>query len=216
MISVVDYGRGNLFSIGQALSQIGHPHVVIDDPRLITEARCLILPGVGAFGDAMNALRERNMVEAIRDHARAGVPLLGICLGMEILGSVSDEFGEHIGLDLVPGRIRRLPAGEGTADATRIPNVGWRVIDAVEERLDFGDPDCDRMAYFVHSYAIWPDCADQVIATTRINGLDVTAAVRNGNVFGFQFHPEKSGSVGLDLLRWFTREAGLQAQGPRM
>jgi glutamine amidotransferase len=205
MIAIVDYGRGNLFSLSQALSHVGARHEIVDDPRGLEAADALILPGVGAFGDAAEALRNRDMFEPIRRLAAAGRPLLGICVGCQLLMGVGEEFGEHEGLGLLPGRVRRLPAPErSSGKPARIPNIGWRPI---RKR---GEPACLRgaydggMVYFVHSFAPQPDDPADVAATIEFNGIDVAAAVERGNVAGLQFHPEKSADLGLSILRDFA------------
>lgn len=199
MIVVVDYGRGNLYSLAQALGHLGVEFKTTRDPDHVASAATIILPGVGAFGDAMAELSECALVEPIRDAAARGIPVLGICLGMQLLVDSSEEFGRHVGLSLVPGTVRRLPE-EGPM---RIPNVGWRTLHVLR-----GDPLVDgledgAMVYFVHSYA--PVLADpgNAVATTPMNGVEIPAVIRRNQVVGYQFHPEKSGPAGLDLLRRF-------------
>lgn len=193
---VVDYGRGNMFSLGQALNHLGHDFVTSADPAVIAAADRIILPGVGAFGDGMAALRDHALVEPIVAAARAGKPVLGICLGMQLLAIASEEFGTHRGLGLVPGVVRRLPEG-----GMRIPNVGWRKLEADAE--DFVAGADGQMVYFVHSYALEPEDPSVVAATISFNGTHAVAAIRSGALFGMQFHPEKSGPVGLELIRTF-------------
>ncbi len=204
MIAIVDYGRGNLFSIARALDHLGARHTVADTPQAVGAADGVILPGVGAFGDAMEALDRAKMVTPLRDIAARGTPLLGICLGMQLMFSRSDEFGDHAGLDLIAGRVRRLSPPDGGVDAVRIPNVGWRTI-----RWRRPDPLVraagDRaMYYFVHSYAPVPDDPAHVRATIALNGDDVVVVARRNNLVGVQFHPEKSGPAGLMLLGRFV------------
>jgi glutamine amidotransferase len=204
MIVVVDYGRGNLFSLGQALRQLGVEHVISDDPAVLAGADRIIFPGVGAFGDAMGGLRQRGLIEPLRDAARAGTPILGICVGCQLLLSRGEEFGLHEGLDLIAGTVARLPGPQpDDPDAVRIPNVGWRplqvrpgapVLDAVQ---------ADDWMYFVHSYAPMVDNADDIAAAIHINGADIPVAIARGNIIGVQFHPEKSGPAGLRLLARF-------------
>lgn len=206
MIAVVDYGRGNLYSLSHALSHIGVDHIVSEEPDDIRRAAAIVLPGVGAFGDAMDALETRDLISPLRDAVARGVPLLGICLGMQILATASEEFGERGGLGVVPGSVRALPEPSGE-HGTRIPNVGWRKLllcreDPLTQSLSSG-----VMAYFVHSYGFFSE-ADTIIATSHVNGLAVPAIVRRRQVVGCQFHPEKSGPVGLAMLRNFFTEAG--------
>lgn len=195
MIAIIDYGRGNLFSIGQALRVLGQDFRVTAEPSDILAADRVILPGVGAFGDAMAKLTDSGLVPVIHQVAARGTPLLGICLGLQMLGDSSEEFGHHKGLGLVPGRVARLPDGD-----VRIPNVGWRRLAARNGDPTFTALPAGSMAYFVHSFHLQPDDPAHVAATIAINGIDVTAAVRRGNVMGCQFHPEKSGAIGLGIL----------------
>lgn len=206
-VTVVDYGRGNLFSLSRALDHLDVPHRLTESAAEVREAACLILPGVGAFGDAMAGLAERGLVEPLKEAVGQGTPLFGICLGMQILASCGEEFGRHDGLSLIPGRVTRLPEGDGGAGSVRIPNVGWRAIRGTIGDPFLGDAASGTMYYFVHSYALIPDDPSHVIATTPINGADVAAIVRKGHVVGSQFHPEKSGPAGLQLLRRFMQFA---------
>jgi len=204
MIAVVDYGRGNLFSIGNALRFLEIPYTLAENPEQILLAERVLLPGVGAFGDAMNGLTSRHFIEPLIEVARRGTPLLGICLGMQILAESSDEFGGHSGLGLIPGHVIRLPAGNAE-DSERIPNIGWRELhfrSPVSEPFDaVGDQ--KQSVYFLHSYGFFPAAASDIVATTSFNGAAPAAIVRRGNVVGYQFHPEKSGAYGLELFRAF-------------
>ena len=204
-VLIVDYGRGNLFSLGQALRHLGVPHEVSSDPQKLAEAERIIFPGVGAYGDAMRELRERGLVEPFKAAAAKGTPILGICVGCQLLLRKSEEFGKHDGLDIIPGAVRRLP--EPRADdpaAMRIPNVGWQPISVHAEGSVLGPAGAGSMYYFVHSYAPWPENPEHVTATIEMNGQEVPVAVRRDNLTGVQFHPEKSGPAGLELLARFT------------
>ena len=200
MIAVVDYGVGNLFSLQSSLAYIGETAVVTKDPALLRAADGVILPGVGAFGDAAQKLRETGLAEVVTGLARAGRPLMGICLGMQLLFEKSFEFGEHPGLGLLKGKIRPLadivPAGY------KIPQMGWNALRFTGEKHPLfkyiGEGDC---VYFVHSYYA-AGCEDSLIAAVEY-GAPVTAAAAKGNVMGCQFHPEKSGDVGLNILKAF-------------
>ncbi len=207
MIAVVDYGRGNVFSLCQALKQVGADFELTPDPRKVRAADKLVLPGVGAFADCMANLRERGLAEPVVAAVRAGAPLLGICVGCQILLEQGEEFGVHPGLGLIGGTVRRLPdPAAGTPDPIRIPNVGWRTLSvSPASRLLSGHPR-DGMMYFVHSYAPDPTDPGSASAHIAINGIRATAAVERGRVFGVQFHPEKSGPAGLALLATFVRE----------
>lgn len=213
MITVIDYGRGNMFSVGQALRHLGAEFAVATDPEGIARATRLILPGVGAFGDAMAALDGRNLIGPTKAAAAHGVPILGICLGMQLLADAGEEFGNHRGLGLIPGIVRRLPDGAGRPDRCRIPNVGWRTVRATGTDARLAGAIDGRMMYFNHSYGFDAADPDTVTATVPINGADVAAVVTRDAVTGFQFHPEKSGAAGLALLRAFL-DSSLDADSP--
>jgi len=203
-VLIVDYGRGNLFSLRQALKQLQIEHDVSGDPEMLRRAKRIIFPGVGAFGDAVAGLQDRGLTEALKDAAGRGTPLLGICVGCQLLMTRGEEFGDHDGLDLIPGTVARLPEPvAGASDVNRIPNVGWRRLNVRPHApvLDvLGD---DDLMYFVHSYAPMATHKRNVLATLHINGVDVPVAIWHNNIFGVQFHPEKSGPGGLRLLKKF-------------
>lgn len=196
MIAILDYGMGNRASVQNALTFLGHESVVTQDAATIASATHLILPGVGAFGDGMKAIRERGLDQVMAHEIAKGKPLLGICLGMQLLASKGEEGGLHDGLGFIPGIVRRLAAGE-----LRLPHVGWNdVTPKVGESLLIGaEP---HVFYFVHSFALVPDDLQDVIATCEY-GEPFVAGVRRGNVMGVQFHPEKSQGSGLGVLKNF-------------
>ena len=200
MIAIIDYGVGNLFSLASSFSAIGAEAVVTADPAVIRAADRLILPGVGAFEDAARKLRESGLDRVVKDEAAKGKPLLGICLGMQMLFEKSYEYGEHEGLGLIKGNVKPIRAV--ISDDLKVPHIGWNALSFGKEKsplfryINEGD-----FVYFVHSF-YGADCEESVIATTEY-GATLTAAVASGNVFGTQFHPEKSGQVGLDILRAF-------------
>lgn len=207
MIAVIDYGRGNLFSIGQALLKLNFEFVITEDPDVAVKADRILLPGVGAFGDAMEGLRGNAMNEALITAAAEGKQILGICLGMQLLASQSEEFGVHSGLGLIAGNVGLLSPPRDEQD-TRIPNMGWRKVEA---RNAFGlleSIDQEPYFYFVHSYAF--RCSDDadVFGVIAVNGESIPAIVGHDNVWGVQFHPEKSGLAGLRLLDSFFRSYG--------
>jgi glutamine amidotransferase len=211
VIVVIDYGRGNLFSLGQALRHVGAEHVITDDPERVARASTLILPGVGAFGDAVAGLSARGLIEPIKRAVARGASLLGICVGCQLLLDESEEFGRHAGLGIIPGKVAHLPAPSADdPDASRIPNVGWRRLDVRAAEPLFRGLPTSPMVYFVHSYAPMVDDEAHAIAHIVVNGRRIPAAIRRGAVVGFQFHPEKSGDVGLALLRNFV-EASVAA-----
>lgn len=200
MTAVVDYGVGNLYSLHSSLGFIGEDAVVSSDARVIEKADRIILPGVGAFGDAAAKLHESGLDGVLCELARQGKPLMGICLGMQLLFERGYEFGEHRGLGLVPGEVRYI--GEVIPEGLKIPHIGWNSLDFVGGRDPiFRNINDGDFVYFVHSYYA-TGCEGSVIATAEY-GAPLTAAVRRENVYGMQFHPEKSGKVGLGILKAF-------------
>lgn len=199
MIGIVDYGMGNLRSLHNALDYLGIEAEVLQTPERAAEHSHLIVPGVGAFGKAMENLVASGFVPAIRAHVTAGKPLLGICLGMQLLATKSFEFGEHEGLGLVPGRIEQFEASE----AFPVPHVGWNTIDATQKHPVFSKAKKSIDYYFVHSFHFVADEPSMVLATTEY-GRTFSAVVGKGNVVGCQFHPEKSQAGGLALLDGFA------------
>ena len=201
MIAIVDYGVGNLFSLTSSFCAIGADIEVVSDPEKLSLYDKIVLPGVGAFGDAAEKLRQSGMADAIIREAKAGKPILGICLGMQLLLEKSYEYGEHEGLGLIGGEIR--PIADVIPSDLKIPHIGWNALHLTR-------PDCPIFkylkegdhVYFVHSF-YGANCEDSVIAKAEY-GAPLTAAVANGNVYGCQFHPEKSGNVGLSILKAFT------------
>ena len=202
MLAIVDYGVGNLFSLRCSLAAVGAEVTVTGDPDELARADRLVLPGVGAFGDAAALLTRRGLDQAVVDFARTGKPLLGICLGMQLLFSRSFEYGEHPGLDLIPGEV--VPMAPVLPAGLKVPHIGWNALHFPAGReksplfRHIQEGDC---VYFVHSY-YGVNCAESIIATAEY-GIPLTAAVQKDNVFGAQFHPEKSGAVGLGILRAF-------------
>lgn len=206
-VAVVDYGRGNLFSISRALAHLGAEARVTSDPAELAAAERAILPGVGAFGDGMENLRARGLVEPLKGYAASGRPLLGICLGMQLLMDGSDEFGEHAGLGVVPGRVRRF--ADSPERAWKVPHVGWSALKPGPAGWSgsalAGTPEGERM-YFVHSYFVETARPEHRLAVTPYAGTEFCSALRAGPVEGFQFHPEKSGESGLCLMKtWLTK-----------
>lgn len=202
MIAIIDYGVGNLFSLKSSFAAIGADTVVTGDPERIRSAEKLILPGVGAFGDAAALLRRNGLDELVKKEALSGKPLLGICLGMQLLFDYSLEYGRHDGLGLIPGSVR--PIGDYIPAGCKIPHIGWNAL-----RFPAGKPVSPlfrhiregECVYFVHSFC-GTDCGESLIASAEY-GAELTAAVARDSVYGVQFHPEKSGNVGLNILRAF-------------
>ena len=209
-VVVVDYGRGNLFSLGQALRKLGTEPVISDDPTALARADRIIFPGVGAFGDAMAGLRQRGLIEPLHAAAPSRTPILGICVGCQLMLTRGEEFGLHDGLDLIPGTVARLPDSQtDDPDGVRIPNVGWRPLDVRKDAPMVGSLRPDDWMYFVHSYAPMVDDENNIAATIHINGTDIPVAIARDNIVGVQFHPEKSGPAGLRLLaRFLEAEIG--------
>lgn len=203
-VLVIDYGRGNIFSIAQALREVGAAPMVSGNPARLEVAERVVLPGVGAFGDAMTGLSERGLVGPLLATVARGTPMLGICVGCQVLLDRGEEFGDHRGLGLIPGTVARLPAPRaGDASAIRIPNVGWRQLEVTGRGALLGPAGPGAHMYFVHSYAPFVELDEHVMATIRVNGARVPVAIRRDNVTGVQFHPEKSGPDGLGLLKAF-------------
>ena len=200
MIAIVDYGVGNLFSLNSSLEMIGAESVVTADEAVLRSADKILLPGVGAFEDAAKKLRESGLADLIKELAAEGKPLLGICLGMQMLFERSYEYGEHEGLGLIPGSVR--PIRDVIPADYKIPHIGWNALRFRRENPLFKyvkEGDC---VYFVHSFYA-SDCDEFTVATAEY-GAELTAAVARGNVYGCQFHPEKSGNVGLNILKAFA------------
>ncbi len=203
MIAIIDYGVGNLFSLSSSLSALGVETVVTDDESVIRAADKIILPGVGAFRDASEKLAEKGFDRLLRALAAEGKPIMGICLGMQLLFDESYEFGRYKGLGLIKGSVR--PIADVIGNDLKIPHIGWNSLNFPESKakneifkyINEGD-----FVYFVHSFYA-SDCDEAVIATTSY-GAPLTAAVASGNVYGCQFHPEKSGSVGLSIIKAFA------------
>ena len=209
MVAVVDYGVGNLFSLVSSLNCVGADAVVTGDSEVIRSVDRIILPGVGAFGDAAEKLRASGLDRVITEEAKRGKPLLGICLGMQLLFERSYEYGVHEGLGLIKGEIR--PISEVIPSELKIPHIGWIALDFTENKsplfkyINDGDH-----VYFVHSY-YGANCPESVIATAEY-GTPLTAAVARDNVMGCQFHPEKSGKVGLAILKAFCEDYGEETE----
>ena len=200
MIGIVDYGVGNVFSLEQSFRAIGQEVVVTADPTVLEQADKLLLPGVGAFGDASRKLRDTGLDRVVTNLVAAGKPLMGICLGMQLLFEEGQEYGCHKGLGLLPGKV--VPMEGRIQEGLKIPHMGWNALHFEKESPLFSKIKDDDCVYFVHSYFA-TDCDSVLIATTDY-GARVTAAVQKGNVFGCQFHPEKSGEAGLNILRAFV------------
>ena len=200
MIAVVDYGVGNLFSLTQSLKAIGADAAVTGDSEVICSADGIILPGVGAFEDARRKLSESGLDKVVTEEARRGKKLLGICLGMQMLFEESHEYGVHEGLALLSGRV--IPMDGNIPKGLKIPHIGWNSLNITRSHPIFKYVKEKDYVYFVHSYYA-SGCEDSLLATSDY-GVPITAAVAKGNIMGMQFHPEKSGEVGLGILKAFS------------
>ncbi len=205
MIALIDYGISNLRSVQKAFEHLGTEATLVDTPDRIAQADRLILPGVGAFPAGLQGLRERGLIEPIRQAARDGKPLLGICLGMQLLFESSDEMGETQGFGLLPGKVARIGRQSSAVRGLKVPHMGWNQLDIVREHPLVRGLASGSYAYFVHSYAVYPDQREIVLATTDYGGAFASIVGRD-NVCGLQFHPEKSQAVGLRLLKNFLSQ----------
>lgn len=201
MIAVIDYGVGNLFSLAGSLRYIGAEIKVTAKRREIEDSSAVILPGVGAFGDAYARLEECGLVDVLLSQARSGKPMLGICLGMQMLFDCSFEYGEHRGLGLIKGDV--CPIAPDLKQSVKVPHMGWNSLKFVRPSPLFRYISEGEYVYFVHSYYA-KNCGEAVTSTAEYGGIRLTASVERGNVYGTQFHPEKSGAAGLKILRAFS------------
>ena len=204
MIAIIDYGAGNLQSVEKALRHIGCPCQVADSPAQLAQAQAAVLPGVGAFGQAMAALEQRGLDRAIREFVDSGRPFLGICLGLQVLFESSEESPGVKGLGLLPGKILRLPGDRGL----KIPHIGWNSLEVGRPGWLLKGLEPEPYVYFVHSYYL--QAQGDVVTATAQYGCQIHAAVEQGNLAACQFHPETSGSTGLGILRNFAEKAKAQ------
>lgn len=208
-VTIIDYGVGNLLSVTRAFEHCGATVTLAHDAADIDRARHLVLPGVGAFADGMLGLRDRGLIEPIRRYAASGRPLMGICLGMQMLASTSEEFGEHEGLGLIPGRVRAISRVAVDGSALKTPHIGWSQLLSPNRTAWAGsiltNVEPGSSVYLVHSYAVEPDDPAHLLAHCFYGGHRIAAAIRRDAVFGCQFHPEKSGRIGLQILADFLQ-----------
>ncbi|MGN1318000.1 MAG: imidazole glycerol phosphate synthase subunit HisH [Lachnospirales bacterium] len=195
MIAIIDYGMGNLRSVQKALEYVGEKAVITDDIAVMEKADKLVLPGVGAFGDAIKTIREKKFDKAIYEGVKSDKPFLGICLGMQLVFDKSYEYGEYEGLGLIPGVIKLLP------DNVKKPHIGWNNLNIKMREPLFNNLGNSPYVYFVHSYYLETDAP--VVSATTDYGKEIQVAVQKDNIFALQFHPEKSGDVGLEILKNF-------------
>ncbi|KPK27760.1 MAG: hypothetical protein AMJ61_04460 [Desulfobacterales bacterium SG8_35_2] len=205
-VAIIDYEMGNIFSVKRACLEVGLQPVVTSSPQVILRADGIILPGVGAFGDAMENLRVRDLITPIKEGVRQGIPFLGICLGMQLIFTESEEFGSHKGLDLLPGVVVKFPPYTAAANHIKVPQVGWNSIELPRKReisfwresplsgIEVGD-----YMYFVHSYYTIPNDDNVVLSNSHYEGTQFCSSILHKNIFACQFHPEKSGRKGIEI-----------------
>lgn len=208
-VSVIDYGLSNLLSVEHALTCLGAQVERVHTPAQVLAARALVLPGVGAFRDGMEGLRALELLEPIQEQAARGIPLLGICLGMQMLFDQSEEFGSHQGLGLIPGQVQAIPPRPGF----KVPHIQWEPLRPAPGRQDFSGTFLSGIrpgeeCYFIHSFRALPQRQEDLAAVASYGDLDICAAVARDNVLGCQFHPEKSGPVGLSILKGYLTLCG--------
>jgi glutamine amidotransferase len=204
MIAIIDYGMGNLRSVQKGFEKVGYEAVVTADPKVVLEAERIVLPGVGAFRDCIRNLEAGGFVEPILRVIQEGRPFLGICLGLQLLFTESEEFGLHKGLDIISGRVVRFPEGMTEAgEALKVPHMGWNQLSFKRHPTAFAGLEEGTNVYFVHSYYVKPD-DESVIATTTSYGIEFCSSVWKDNIVATQFHPEKSQAKGLAILKQFA------------
>jgi glutamine amidotransferase len=209
-VVIVDYGIGNLYSVERALEVCGANDIRISsNPAEIKSAGRVVLPGVGAFADGMKGLQDRALDNALCEFAEAGRPLLGICLGMQLLATYSNEFGDHAGLNLIPGKVIAIPSKDTEGATLKAPFIGWSTL-VNPSQSQWGESVLngqkkDQSIYLVHSFQFQPDHQEDILATYQYGGHEIVAAVKCGNITGVQFHPEKSGKVGLSIISEFLK-----------
>ena len=207
-VAVVDHGSGNLLSVCRALRHCGADVIQVDTQVAVDAADRLVVPGVGAMADSMRGLEERDLVEPIRRYAERERPLLGICVGMQIMFEAGEEFGSHPGLGIFAGKVRQIPRARDDGSRRKIPHIGWNSLSLPQRRNGWAGTILDGLsgeasAYFLHSYAVDPADDSVLLADSEYEDVRICAAVQRGHVYGCQFHPEKSGETGLAILRNF-------------
>lgn len=210
MLHICDYGSGNIHNVERALVRVGAEVRRCTSAEELDGARAIVIPGVGASGDCISALRERGLEDPIKELAASGAWILGICVGMQILATHSEEFGVHHGLDIIPGAVRLIPGRTPDGESLKRPHIGWSNLHSGGSHWK-GTPlekvRQESPVYFVHSYQLHPADSNHLLAYARYGGVDIVAAVRRGRIFGLQFHPEKSGFTGLKILQTFVSQA---------
>jgi glutamine amidotransferase len=211
-VTILDYGMCNLLNVARAFQHCGADVAIVEDPVAARGAERLVVPGVGAFKDSINEVRSRGFDDAIREFARSGRPMLGICVGMQMLFDASEEFGEHAGLGILPGRVVAVPSRTTTGERQRVPHIGWNHLLAPQSGRSWGGTLLEKFAdakpavYFVHSFAAQPAEAGDRLADCVYGGHRICAAIARDNVTAFQFHPERSGRDGLRVIETFLAQ----------
>lgn len=210
-IAILDYGMCNLLNVARAFSYLEIDAEVTSDPKKALQADRMVVPGVGAFSNALREFRQAGFDDAVREHVLAGRPLLGICVGMQMLFDASEEFGEHAGLGLLPGRVRAIPTRTVDGEPQRVPHIGWDTLSVPEGGCEWSDSilrgaNPASTYYFVHSFAAEPELPSDRLANCLYGGHPICAAVSRDNITATQFHPERSGEAGLSLLRQFMAQ----------
>jgi len=207
-VVIIDYGMGNLLSVCRAFEHLGAKVVLTDSGKTVENADRVVLPGVGAFADGMKGLRDRGLVDSIKKYALNNRPFLGICLGMQMMFEISEEFGNHKGLCLIKGRVVAILKTGAEGRPHKIPHIGWNslLIPYIRKSWNdtiFADVAPEESVYFVHSFVVVPKNEENNLAYCEYNGIKLCAAIKSGNMYGCQFHPEKSGDVGLRIIKKF-------------
>ncbi|CAH1215766.1 Imidazole glycerol phosphate synthase subunit HisH [Paenibacillus allorhizoplanae] len=207
-VTIIDYGVGNIYSVTNAFEACGAQVTLTDDPEIILNSERVVLPGVGAFQDGMKGLQDRGLVEPIVNYANSNRPFIGICLGMQMLMDTSEEFGLHQGLGIIKGRVVAIPGTDLNKQRHKIPHIGWNELQRLSTSWDRTILEAiaiESSAYFVHSYTVIPDNLENRLADSYYNGRQISAVIKSGSVYGCQFHPEKSGEIGLRILSNFLK-----------
>ena len=210
-VGIIDYGMGNLFSVAAICNHLNIDWEMIDDPDVLSRVDAAILPGVGAFGDAMESLTDLNFDQAIKEYISTGKQILGICLGMQLLFTQSDEFGNQVGLNVIPGKVKRLPKYSPANEISKVPNVSWCKITPgsrdLWDRSPLKNMTAENYMYFVHSYFSEPEDERYVLSYSEYNEFKFCSSVSYENINAFQFHPEKSGNPGIDIYKEWLKVA---------
>lgn len=208
-VAIIDYQLGNLFSVRQACTYLGYDAEITTDKDLLGKADYAILPGVGAFGDAIRNLEKMDLVAPMRDHIAAGKPFMGVCLGLQLLFTESEEFGSHRGLNFIEGVVKKFPPTNGVNDVLKVPQIEWnQIFDTPQQpwqQTPLTHCSSGDFMYFVHSFYVQPRSANVVLSRTNYGGINYCSSIHSGNIFACQFHPEKSGLHGVNIYKnWFN------------